>query len=40
MIYSTLTLVALALGVSRTVVKKVKDCSKVLKKLIKLNKKE
>ena len=36
-IYSTLTLAALALGVSRTAVKKVMDCPKVLKKLIKLN---
>jgi NUMOD3 motif len=41
MLYPTLTLAALALGVSRTAVKKVMDCPKVLKKtyVIKLNKK-
>ena len=40
-LYPTLTLAALALGVSRTAVKKTMDCAKVLKKIyiIKLNKK-
>ncbi len=37
MLYPTLTLAALVMGVSRTAVKKVMDCPKVLKKLMLLS---